>query len=70
MIDFAMNNAIQSGVAERIQFDTIDFESYEAPLKQRFDWVIALTVFEYSLDPEQWLVDIAPVTKQVKAYAA
>ncbi len=58
MIKYAKKNAALCKVTDRVQFQVVDFEELDISSKRQFDWIIAITVFEYSVNPEKWLTSM------------
>ena len=55
MIHIAQRKVDQFGLENRIQFQVLNFDSWNLMNLEKFDWIIAMTVFDYCPSPSRWL---------------
>lgn len=59
MVEIARGAARDLGVVDRAEFRVFDFGREPLQIQRRFDYVVAMTVFDYCDDPHQWLRTIS-----------
>ncbi len=67
MIDAARRRASRAGVADRIELHVAEFGEWARRSPERFDYVIAIAVFEYCSDPDRWMAAVSALGDRLVA---
>lgn len=65
MIELTNKKAKDAGVSEALVAEVADFDTWTSPFSQPFDYVVAITVFDYARVPEAWLAKMATLGANV-----
>lgn len=59
MVELANRKAKAAGVSQNLQLEVADFDRWDPNVREKFDYVVAITVFDYAGSPELWLKKMA-----------